>query len=365
MTDASVRIWRRPPARRLLPLAPSLLFLAFFLVPVLAQATTWWYVVLAVGAALVVAVGFLGISMAVTFPLAARAWYLAAFSVATFAVCWPFAGTYTLAMGTYLTVAAALLLPWIGARIVIPVFSVAVLVAGIVLQQWWLVMLAVIGAGIGLSMAFGIRSGQLREELDAAQERIATLAVAAERERIARDLHDILGHSLTAVVVKSGLAVRLADADPTLAREQMSEVETIARQALADVRATAAGFRLVRLASEIAGARSVLSAAEITATTPEALPAMSDDASEFLGWVVREGVTNVVRHSGAQHCAISVDGRSVTVADDGTGVDPSAATAGHGLSGLRERAAALGATVELSPAEPHGTVLTVTLPEQS
>ncbi len=261
-------------------------------------------------------------------------------------------------MAPYALIAAALLLPWTPARIVIPTAVAATAVGGFVIGPWWIVLVAVMGGGIALSMSFAIRSGQLRDELSAAEDRIATLAVAAERERIARDLHDILGHSLTAVVVKAGLVVRLAESQPDLARENMAEVEEIARTALSDVRATATGFRQVRLATELAGARSVLAAADISATTPEALPPLSDQLSEFFGWVVREGVTNVVRHSGARHCTISVSAESVTITDDGPHHCPY--EIGNGLTGLTERADQLGARVTVSAAEPHGTTLVAT-----
>jgi len=211
-----------------------------------------------------------------------------------------------------------------------------------------------------MSMSFAIRSGQLRDELSAAEDRIATLAVASERERIARDLHDILGHSLTAVVVKSGLAVRLAESQPEMARQNMAEVEEIARAALADVRATAVGFRQVRLVSELAGARSVLAAADVSVTIPQALPSLSDERSELYGWVGREGITNVVRHSGARHCTITVTADAVTVTDDGPQQSPY--EIGNGITGLTERADQIGATIILSPAEPHGTSLVATIP---
>src|SRR5699024_6857746 len=120
-------------------------------------------------------------------------------------------------------------------------------------------------------------------------------------------LHDILGHSLTAVAVKAGLASRLTGLDPEATREQLREIEQVARQALADVRATAGGYREVRLATEIAGALSVLEAGGVRCTASTALPTMSDATSEFLGYVVREAVTNVVRHAAADTVDIVVD----------------------------------------------------------
>ena len=153
-----------------------------------------------------------------------------------------------------------------------------------------------------------------------AERRVSTLAVSAERERISRDLHDILGHSLTAISIKSELAGRLIDANPDAAKAQIAEVEEIARQALADVRSTASAIREVRVAVELAGARSVLLAAGIEAQVPAALPALTDETSELFGFVVREAVTNVVRHSGATRCTISVTEDRVEIVDNGSGL---------------------------------------------
>ena len=139
----------------------------------------------------------------------------------------------------------------------------------------------------------------------------------------------------------------------------MRELATVARQALKDVRATAAGMREVRLASEIAAARSVLTAAGVEPRTPAALPMLDDADSELLGYAVREAITNVVRHAGAATCTIEADEHGVRIADDGGGFDRR--RSGNGLTGLRERAERAGAgfDVETSPA---GTVLSVRLP---
>ncbi len=203
-------------------------------------------------------------------------------------------------------------------------------------------------------------------QLAAAHEEITRLALADERNRFARDLHDILGHSLTVVAVKAELAGRLAGQDPARAEAEIADVERIARQALADVRAAAAGYREVTLAGELASARTALSAAGIEADLPSAdLPPMPRQRQELFGWAVREGVTNAIRHSGAARCRITLTGSQIDIADDGRGpVAPGAAgehgggavplvpgpgqpggADGHGLTGLRERAAAAGAEV--------------------
>jgi two-component system, NarL family, sensor histidine kinase DesK len=209
---------------------------------------------------------------------------------------------------------------------------------------------------MGLATAAGMEAGQVQGRLQLAEQRVNTLSVAAERERIGRDLHDILGHSLTAISIKAGLAARLVDIDPTAAKAQIAEIEQVSRQALADVRTTASGMREVRLATEIASARSVLLAAGIESRMPSALPTLPDQVSKLFGYVVREGVTNVVRHSGAGVCTVKLGPTWVEVRDDGRGVAVEA-DGGCGLTGLRERLEAVGGSLTLTTGESGGTVL--------
>ena len=182
------------------------------------------------------------------------------------------------------------------------------------------IYISVVAAGMGLATAAGMEAGAAQGRLQRAEQRVTTLSVAAERERIGRDLHDILGHSLTAISIKAGLAARLVDLDPAAAKAQIAEIEQVSRQALADVRTTASGMREVRLATEIASARSVLLAAGIESRMPSALPPLSDQASELMGYVVREAVTNVVRHSRAGVCTVVVEPAAVEIRDDGRGL---------------------------------------------
>jgi two-component system sensor histidine kinase DesK len=178
-------------------------------------------------------------------------------------------------------------------------------------------------------------------QLALAHEEITSLAVSQERLRFSRDLHDILGHSLTVITLKAELAGRLIQADPDRAGGEIAEVEQLARTALADVRATAAGYRNLSLAAELASARTVLDSAGIEAELAGAVDDVPTERLELFGWAVREGVTNVVRHSGARHCRVTVDASAVEITDDGTG--PGRCVAGNGLTGLRERAEAAGA----------------------
>jgi two-component system sensor histidine kinase DesK len=201
---------------------------------------------------------------------------------------------------------------------------------------------------------------QRNAQLAAAQQELAELAVTNERTRFARDLHDILGHSLTVLTVKAELAGRLVRLDPDRAEREIAEVERLGRDALADVRAAVAGYRGSSLAAELVSARAALDAAGIEAALPTAVDEVPGERRELLGWAVREGVTNVVRHSGAEHCWIRLSTTGVEIADDGRG--PVAAAAdehGHGLTGLRERAEAAGASLVLGRAEEGGFRLRV------
>jgi two-component system sensor histidine kinase DesK len=180
--------------------------------------------------------------------------------------------------------------------------------------------------------------------LSAARTEVARLAAENERTRIARDLHDLLGHSLTTITVKAGLARRLSARDPYRAAEEIAAVEQLARRTLGEVRAAVAGYREVTLAGELASAHEVLRASGIDARLPGAVDAVDPDALEPFGWVVREAVTNVVRHSRAQTCTITLGPRWIEVVDDGRG-SAASTRPGHGLTGLSERLAACGGTI--------------------
>jgi two-component system sensor histidine kinase DesK len=187
---------------------------------------------------------------------------------------------------------------------------------------------------------------RLNVELRQTREELATMAVAAERERIGRDLHDILGHSLTAIAIKAGLARRLIGRDDDAAAAQVAEVETLAREALADVRATASGFRQMSLAGQLAVAASVLRAAGVTAQVPGAVDDVDPSVRELFGYVVREAVTNVVRHAHATTCTITVGPGWVQIVNDDRADAPrEPAPAGNGLTGLDERVRAAGGTL--------------------
>ncbi|MFI7587164.1 sensor histidine kinase [Spongisporangium articulatum] len=259
----------------------------------------------------------------------------------------------------YLAVVGVLCLPTLPAALFALALIVVIVVATRAVPGWepdntlpFSVFLAALAVwGISQMIA---RNRQLAE----ANEEITELAVAQERSRFSRDLHDLLGHSLTVVAVKAELAGRLVHTDPDRAAQEIAEVEQLARTALADVRAAVRGVREISLAVELASARTALEAADIDARLPTALDDIPPERGELFGWVVREGVTNVVRHSGARHCTISVDAREVQIVDDGRG-PREGASGGQGLAGLRERAAAAGAALSVARAEAGGFVLRV------
>ncbi len=269
---------------------------------------------------------------------------------------WDFAN-----LGVYPAVVFAALLPWRQSRVLILVWSVALIGLGLAGAGWVGVMIGCIAFAVGVGMGVGMETGRLAGKLQRAEQRVATLAVAAERERIGRDLHDILGHSLTAITLKSSLAARLASIDPGAAEAQMREVERLSREALADVRATASGLADVRVASELASARSILVAAGIEAYLPVSVEPMPDEVSRLFGYVIREGLTNVVRHSGATTCTIDVTKDRVVVSDNGRGPGDWL-DAGRGLAGLRDRLALAGGVLRVDSSPTGGTVVEARIP---
>ena len=196
-------------------------------------------------------------------------------------------------------------------------------------------------------------------EVLAVREENARLALDDERNRFARDLHDILGHSLTVITVKAELANRLIDVDQERARAELADLERLSRDALSDVRRAVEGYRELTLPGELARARTALSAAEIDADLPNTTDDVPSDLRELFAWAVREGITNVVRHSGARSCTVVLGEREVEVRDDGRGAESPGC--GHGLTGLRERAAAVGGTVVTQSLHP-GFSLKVVVP---
>src|SRR4051794_3508222 len=202
-------------------------------------------------------------------------------------------------------------------------------------------------------------------ELMEARDELARNAVAEERLRFARDLHDLLGHSLSLIALKSELAGRLAEADPARARAEMADVEAAARRALAEVRDAVSGYRQVSCAQALAEARSALSGAGITVRVPARVPTLPGPVDAALGWVVREATTNVLRHSGARTVTVYLadDGAEavLTVTDDGRGPTDDTEP-GSGLAGLSERVGALGGRLTGGAGRDGGYELRAVLP---
>lgn len=196
-------------------------------------------------------------------------------------------------------------------------------------------------------------------QLVASEKRNQVLAVSEERNRFARDLHDILGHSLTVITVKAELAKKLMDVDPERARAEIDDLEWLSRDALADVRRAVEGYRELTLPGEITRARTALAAAEIEADLPNSVEDVPSSKRELFAWTIREGVTNVIRHSHATRCTVVLQHDCVEIRDDGVGSLQE--TVGHGLTGLRERAGVIDATVVTRSLDP-GFSLSVVLP---
>ncbi|MGV8978202.1 MAG: sensor histidine kinase [Cellulomonas sp.] len=262
----------------------------------------------------------------------------------------------------FVSVTAVFLLPTRSALLVVAVLAAAGEGVPALIPGWQ----AVNGIGIQCALAgmaiFGYTQILARSaELSAARQELADLAVGRERERMARDVHDILGHSLTVITVKADLAGKLlARADYERAAAEIAEVESLGRVALADVRATVSGLRHVGLASELAAARSALRAAGIRAEAPHATSDVPERLQELFAWTVREGTTNVIRHSGARRCEITMSADAVHVRDDGRGPAWSdSSPSGNGLVGLRERALEAGAHVAVTRVPTGGFDLSV------
>lgn len=201
---------------------------------------------------------------------------------------------------------------------------------------------------VALAMFGFFKIIEANDQLSAARAEVARLAAENERTRIARDLHDLLGHSLTTITVKAGLARKLAEhGEDARARTEIAEVEQLSRRTLGDVRAAVSAQRETTLAGELATAREVLRASGIDAELPASVAEVDPDLAELFGWVVREGVTNVVRHSRADRVSITLARRRIEIADDGRG---GAVAKGNGLTGLYERVEAHGGLLTTSAA---------------
>lgn len=227
---------------------------------------------------------------------------------------------------------------------------------GIVASDWLhIIPLMLLVRGLSLDMIGLARLSSALREVHATRGELARLAVMEERLRVARDLHDLLGHTLSLIVLKSELARRVVEQDPQRAVQEIHEVERVARQSLHEVREAVAGYRQPRLESELDGARQLLDAAGIACHIEHTAGALPSTIDAVLAWTVREGVTNVIRHSRARNCTIRVtcelERARAEITNDGEWRKEQIALdkAGSGLAGLMERVSAHGGQIETGP----------------
>jgi two-component system sensor histidine kinase DesK len=283
-----------------------------------------------------------------------RSWWflglMLAFAVATV----PVIGIGVISFTPYLAMLSALELPSPGWKWAVGFWAVVPLLSLLRIDEfptYFFLMLWPIMLGGVMLRIFGDR------------ERVAHLAqgehaLVAERERVARDVHDVLGHSLTALSVKAELAARLVDIDPARAKEELESIQATARQALAEVRATVGGLRAGNLEAELAAAPRVLADAGISSRVVGGVADTDPRHRALMAWVLRESVTNVVRHARAGSVVIELSAQGITVSDDGTGCE---GAEGNGLRGMRERVSGAGGTLSVADAAP-GTRVEVVLP---
>jgi two-component system, NarL family, sensor histidine kinase DesK len=276
---------------------------------------------------------------------------------------------FNIGANTYIVYSAALVpflvrpLPAVG---YLGLLAGAVLLESLLLpppaRLWLLVPTTLLIVMIGGSCVFYAEHHRRNALLWRAQEDVTEMATLAERERISRDLHDLLGHTLSLIALKSELASRLADRDPGRAAEEIRDVERVSREALSEVRSAVEGFRGRGFSGELHSAVRVLGASGVHMEASVADVRLAARHEGALALALREAVTNIVRHAQAKTCwiALRADDRHVvlTVRDDGVGGAP---RAGYGLTGMRERVAALGGDITIDGT--HGMRLDITLPQ--
>jgi len=263
---------------------------------------------------------------------------------------------------------AAALLPYVFERELAVLLAIGVISTVAGLETWllhlsgWFALYA-IGLSIvvgGTNIYFAQRT-RMYNRLKTANAEIEHLAKVAERERIARDLHDVLGHTLSVIILKSELAGKLIERDPQRAKSEIADVERTSREALAEVRNTIRGYRANSLSSELKQATAALQTAGVTVRSELADMALTSAQESVVALVVREAVTNVVRHAQARSCQLRLVPQNgnclLEIQDDGRG---SAQIEGNGLRGMRERIEALGGTL-VRKCDP-GTRLTIEFP---
>ncbi len=227
----------------------------------------------------------------------------------------------------------------------------------------YLVSTVMVALAVGLMNISFARKAQADAALLLSHEEVRRLAALAERERIGRDLHDLLGHTLSLVALKTDLAGKLIDRDPAAARREIDEVRTVARDALAQVRSAVTGIRAAGLAAELASARLLLESDGVAITCPHAIPALSPEQETVLAMTLREAITNLQRHAQATTARVLIEPRGahwcLIVEDNGRG---GAIVPGNGLAGMRERLHAIGGTLRIDSQIRRGTRVEAVIP---
>jgi two-component system sensor histidine kinase DesK len=278
-------------------------------------------------------------------------------------------GRNWLVLFVYVSVACGAALPTRQARrALLPILALLAGVGVAVDPHAHVFPMLLIPALLGTAAMIAVRQlVQTMRELREARRTVAQLAATEERLRLARDLHDLLGHSLSLITLKSELAGRMLPDRPGDAAREVSDIERVSRQALVDVREAVSGYRRPTLAAELANARTALASAGISTRlhVPERVPELRPEAEGALAWALREAVTNVVRHSGARTCVAALSTgageAALTVSDDGRG--PGAGQhLGNGLTGLSERLLLAGGSLRTGRAGDGGFALTAVVP---
>jgi two-component system sensor histidine kinase DesK len=271
---------------------------------------------------------------------------------------------------SYFVFGCVLLVPDRNARGGLPAYLALVLALGaaVVAEALWIgypwqsvVWLPPMTLVIGLIVGVEHRERENEAALRLSHEEVRRLAATAERERIGRDLHDLLGHTLSLITLKLELSRKLLDRDAAAARTEIAEAENVARHALAEVRAAVTGFRAADLAAELASAKLLLESSAV-ALDYDAPPALAPDIERPLALVLREAATNIARHAQASHAEVRFVREEsrlrMRIADDGRGAS---SAEGNGVVGMRERVRALGGSFEFASSK-AGTAVEVAVP---
>lgn len=287
----------------------------------------------------------------------ARQWVVLGVLILIAAVVSPVIGINTLGCGIFIMAFSIFHLPlrtaFATAGAVLAVMVAAAWFSGQFGYAWSILLIAaIVGLFTGVTR-YVIQVSTTHEETE------RQLLIARERGRVARDVHDILGHSLTVVSMKAELAGRLIDTDPARAKDEVAQIQALSREAIAELRSTVGSLRARRLDDELHAAHDVLTDAGVSATITGEVAQVDPRFRVLFAWVVREAVTNVVRHSGATRCRVEVGARQLAITDDGRGL--AGTHDGNGLRGLRERVEEAGGTVTLVTPPEGGTELVVAL----